>query len=250
MEIQNIRLLMTYREIMKQSKGFHQQLEEQLWNLQIERENYENDKLARIKANKFLQGDVVKINIGGTKTIAATKKVLCSVKGSVLEQMFSGIHKLHKINDEVFVDRDATTFEMVINYLRNGRKSWPEFASQTQQELFAQELKFWGIKDDTLDELKSARRFDPLLAKVLREVPGEVQDTPPHEEERGGEKIHYEALDTWKKNGPIKLSQLLKHTIVPVDTMLKFCQTEQNQIKMYGQGVKTKRKVRKGQDSI
>jgi len=55
----------------------------------------------------------------------------------------------------VFIDRDGKTFEKMLNYLRNERRLWPEFKSEGEVMLFQQELKYWGIKDETLIELRA-----------------------------------------------------------------------------------------------
>lgn len=38
------------------------------------------------------------------------RDVLRLVPGSTLEKMFSGLHELKKIDEEVFLDRDGRTF--------------------------------------------------------------------------------------------------------------------------------------------
>jgi predicted HAD superfamily hydrolase len=70
------------------------------------------------------------LNVGGTHNLMSSRKVLCSVPGSTLEKMFSGLHKLQKIDDRIFVDRDGHVFEKMLNYLRNDRNLWPEFKTQ------------------------------------------------------------------------------------------------------------------------
>ena len=57
-----------------------------------------------------LSGDVVHLNVGGTHHLTTERDVLTSVPDSVLARMFNGLHELKKINDEVFLDRDGTTF--------------------------------------------------------------------------------------------------------------------------------------------
>ena len=59
------------------------------------------------------------------------------------------MHPLKKINDEVFIDRDGKTFEMLINYLRNDRDVFPEFVDKNTQNMFMKELHYWGIENDT-----------------------------------------------------------------------------------------------------
>lgn len=59
--------------------------------------------------------------------------------------MFSDMHELKKLDDEVFLDRDGRTFETLINYLRNDRKVFPEFTEKNAENHFYKELHFWGI---------------------------------------------------------------------------------------------------------
>ena len=74
--------------------------------------------------------------------------------------MFSGLHALKRVDDEVFIDRDGTTFECLLNYLRNDRRIWPDFKTEHEDSLFQQELKYWGIKDDIPIERKIRERFN------------------------------------------------------------------------------------------
>lgn len=76
----------------------------------------------------YLSTDIIKMNVGGNKEIAASRKILCSMKDSALEKMFNGVHPLKYIDDgKVFIDRDSHYFGMLINYLRNNRRYWPAF---------------------------------------------------------------------------------------------------------------------------
>ena len=76
------------------------------------------------------------------------KDVLRSVQGSLLSKLFSDMHALKKTGDEVFIDRDGSTFETLINYLRNERKVFPEFNDKNDENNFYKELQFWGIDEE------------------------------------------------------------------------------------------------------
>ena len=76
-----------------------------------------------------MRKELVRLNIGGTHQMVASRQVLTSVKGSALEKLFSGVHKLQEVDGQVFVDREGKVFELMVNYLRNGRKVWPDFKS-------------------------------------------------------------------------------------------------------------------------
>ena len=91
--------------------------------------------------------------------------VLCSVKGSLLHKMFSGKHELKKDKSgKVYIDRDGNTFLLLVNYLRNERKSIPMFETFTQYCFFEKELEFWGMKYD-LERLRRKNKNDLILYK-------------------------------------------------------------------------------------
>ena len=71
--------------------------------------------------------------------------MLQSVPGSELYKMFSGMHDLKKKDEEIFLDRDGTAFETLVNYLRNERKVFPEFNDKNSENMFYKELHYWGI---------------------------------------------------------------------------------------------------------
>ena len=97
--------------------------------------------------------------------------------------MFSEMHELKKIDDEVFLDRDGRTFETLVNYLRNDRKVFPEFTDKNQENHFFKELHFWGIdshnrawQEQYLKKLDKSVRLDPKEHSF--ESPQEVQMEP------------------------------------------------------------------------
>lgn len=120
--------------------------------------------------------EVLNLNIGGTAQIMVTQKVLTSVPNSQLAKMFSGMHEVKKVEDSVFLDRDGKTFQTLINYLRNDRKIYPEFDNQNEQRLFVEELNFWGIKDDRLEESRLEKKFPQEIVDMLKIEPGEEID--------------------------------------------------------------------------
>ena len=109
-----------------------------------ERRIWEDEKEAIRKLVKY-DSEVVSLNVGGTVHMQTEKDVLRSVPGSLLSSLFSDMHKLKMIGDEVFIDRDGKTFESMINYLRNDRKVFPEFKDKNYENHFLKELHFWGI---------------------------------------------------------------------------------------------------------
>ena len=55
------------------------------------------------------------------------------------------MHELKKIDEEVFLDRDGTTFQHLVNYLRNDREVLPEFSDRNDELMFFKELDFWKV---------------------------------------------------------------------------------------------------------
>jgi len=65
--------------------------------------------------------DIIDINVGG-KHFTTSRSTLCSIKGSLLEAMFSGRWDIQKDKKgRYFIDRDPTYFEKILNYLREQR---------------------------------------------------------------------------------------------------------------------------------
>jgi hypothetical protein len=116
--------------------------------IQLERDAWEAEK-DEIKNIMKYDSEVVSLNVGGTVKIQTEKEVLCSVEGSTLSKLFSDMHELKKIDEEVFLDRDGETFKTLVNYLRNDRKVFPEFSEKNSENMFYKEMKFWGIYEDT-----------------------------------------------------------------------------------------------------
>lgn len=98
-----------------------------------ERRKWEADK-QEISGMVKLAGDVVALNVGGTHHMMTERDVLTSCPDSLLARMFNGLHELKKINEEVFLDRDGTTFQNLVNYLRNHRDHFPEFVDPHHQQ--------------------------------------------------------------------------------------------------------------------
>lgn len=85
----------------------------------------------------------MELNIEGTlKTV--DKSVLTKIKGSKLEQMFSGKHQLKKIGGAIYIDRDLIMFSHLISYLRNDLQIHDFEDKQTRYQ-FVLELKYWGL---------------------------------------------------------------------------------------------------------
>lgn len=104
-------------------------LNEKYASIKVERDEWEQEK-EEIRSLVRLDSEVIKLNVGGTHHLQTEKDVLRSVPGSTLAKMFSDMHELKKVDEEVFLDRDGRTFETLVNYLRNDRKVFPEFTEK------------------------------------------------------------------------------------------------------------------------
>jgi hypothetical protein len=113
-------------------------------SIKIEKDAWEVEK-EEIKALYRYESEIVSLNVGGTVQLKTEKDVLCSVPGSNLAKLFSDMHELKKIDEEVFLDRDGQTFETLVNYLRNDRKVFPEFTDKNSENMFYKEINYWGI---------------------------------------------------------------------------------------------------------
>jgi len=111
----------------------------------VERQNWECHKDV-IKDMVNLDSEVVSLNVGGTHHLKTERDVLRLCKGSLLEEMFNGMHTLKVIDNEYFLDRDGTTFLHLLNFLRNSREVLPEFTDHNDEIHFYKELQYWRIE--------------------------------------------------------------------------------------------------------
>ena len=144
-----------FRQQLQQVENSHQQdhltFQAQKADLQLAKTQFLNDKIAWETEIKMVRNisseddEIVQLNVSGvTEGFVVRKSLLCSVKNSALEAMFSGRHKLKTIDGKIFVDRDTDVFRMVISYLRNNQQ-YPKIEDQKLNKLFYMELEFWGL---------------------------------------------------------------------------------------------------------
>ena len=141
-------------------------MNEKYASIKIERDIWEAEK-EEIRGLVKIDSEIVSLNIGGTHHLQTEKDVLKSVPDSTLSKMFSDMHELKKVDDEVFLDRDGTTFEALVNYLRNDRKVSPEFTDKNAENHFYKEMHYWGIdrqhrgwQEEYLKRLDRTAHFD------------------------------------------------------------------------------------------
>ena len=90
----------------------------------------------------------VKLNVGGTK-FETTLSTLTRYPDSLLAAMFSGRHKVLPCDDGyIFIDRDGTHFQTILNCLRSGKLSVPSSvaaATELQCEMEYYQLPWRSI---------------------------------------------------------------------------------------------------------
>eukprot|EP00123_Amoebidium_parasiticum_P006979 comp17793_c1_seq1/m.17856 comp17793_c1_seq1/g.17856 ORF comp17793_c1_seq1/g.17856 comp17793_c1_seq1/m.17856 type:complete len:516 (-) comp17793_c1_seq1:120-1667(-) len=138
--------------------GLVLQLAEEADRLQAERERLSAERsvleawrqqLAKeasfVAENSFSPEDIVTLNVGG-RIFQTTQKTLCKIKGSMLAAWFSGRHTLVRDgNGHVFIDRDPNMFEIVLGYLRDGRKMHLDLTDEAKMEHLANEFDYFCI---------------------------------------------------------------------------------------------------------
>ena len=127
------------------------------------------------------------------------------------------MHQLKRVDDNIFLDRDSKTFQALISYLRNDRKVYPQFQDTNDQRMFQEELNFWGIKDDRLDELKLSAKFPARIVEMIQQEPGSDLNSKVD--------VSDVVKQTWNLLGPLRLTELIKNSVDTVDFNLDFGQT-------------------------
>ena len=90
--------------------------------------------------------EVVKFNISGTHEAQVMIATLNQEKNSFLGKMFMSGENFKPLIQEdgrIFIDRDGESFMHVINYLRDGKKTLPEFRGMRERKMFFKELSYW-----------------------------------------------------------------------------------------------------------
>lgn len=96
----------------------------------LSRKDWDEEKALIAQRSKRLGTEFLSLDVGG-KHLKVSRGTVTSVKGSLMEKMFSGRHELKlrpNADGSGFVlDRDGRLFENVINYLRTDRSVYPQF---------------------------------------------------------------------------------------------------------------------------
>ena len=144
-------------------------LNDKFYMIQKEKDDWELEK-EEIKKLHKIDAEIVSLNVGGRAHIHTAKEVLTSVEGSKLAALFSEMHELKKVDDEIFLDRDGSTFETLVNYLRNDRKIFPEFIEKNSENMFFKELQYWGIDQGLDSHLKGLSLAEKNETKSYKPV--------------------------------------------------------------------------------
>jgi len=114
------------------------------------------------------QDELVELNVGGTYKFTTTKKLLTLAKGSLLEQTFSGVHKLKVKDGSIFLDRDGDIFKIMMNMLRSEGSLIPKNLDPYTKELLDAELKYWKVEPQ---KLQLEYKLNPKLLELLNSEP-------------------------------------------------------------------------------
>ena len=94
-----------------------------LLNFEIEKKIYK-DNCAKahwlFESTKNNNDKLIDLDVGGTEKIITILKTLTKFPKSALGAMFSGKFHLKTVNKRIFIDRDASAFIYLLQYLRNG----------------------------------------------------------------------------------------------------------------------------------
>jgi len=100
--------------------------------------------------------------------------------------------------------------------LRNDRKVYPEFDSSNDQRLFTEELNFWGIKDDRLEERRLEQKFPNEIVEMLKIEPGDEIDFSDKND------VQDVVRQTWHMLGPLRLIDIVKNSTDEIDSSLQY----------------------------
>ena len=124
--------------------------------------------------------------------------------GSSLEAMFSGRHMILQENGQVMVDRDPKAFKWLIYYLEY-KDRMPMIENKFDREMFELELDFWCIEPLTFSVVPLSI-YENKLQDLLDQDPKQVTA---------------EALQTFRKIGPLDLRQFIFENQIEIDESLR-----------------------------
>ena len=90
---------------------------------------------------------ILNLNVGGDDRISISQDSLLKYPDSFIAKFFSDQNLNKREDGKVNIDREPEIFKMVLTFLKTGM-GYRKFTSQQQKELYLQEIKFWGLKDE------------------------------------------------------------------------------------------------------
>lgn len=100
-------------------------------------------------------GQIIKLNVGG-QTFLTRRETLLRIKNSWFYTHFATENKLPKVGDSYFIDRDPTSFKVVLEYLRDPHKVNLPTKRETLKDLY-KEATYYGLAD-LLARVKGAHK--------------------------------------------------------------------------------------------
>jgi len=120
------------------------ELDQRIRQLEDDRRKLEEEKRV-MKEYVGKVDEIVEINVGGQR-FTTTRTTLTSIKGSMLESMFSGRWTIQTDKTGAyFIDRDPKFFGLILNFLRD--PSIDIQMDEYQMKLFRKEVEFYGLTD-------------------------------------------------------------------------------------------------------
>jgi len=92
-----------------------------------------------------LHSNRVLLDIGGS-LFSTTTETLTKIPDSMIARMFSGRFPIH-VNDDgrIFIDRDGTHFQYILNFLRDPERNAPKIKEKTTLEELRIECEYFGL---------------------------------------------------------------------------------------------------------
>mmetsp|Transcript_7923 Transcript_7923/g.13296 ORF Transcript_7923/g.13296 Transcript_7923/m.13296 type:complete len:360 (-) Transcript_7923:16-1095(-) len=166
----------------------------------------------QIQKDNPATNDIIKLSIGG-KEMVVGRNLLRSVPGSHLADFFSGQYPVQQYNDAIFLDRDTESFRFLINFLRSGRNLEVNSTDQIQNQIFLDELKYWGIKSKKEEqEMKRLEAKIPKIVDILTKTPSVSQFTKLNETG--------DYYKRWRELGPLSVHEINRHSPINLSTDL------------------------------
>merc|ERR1719336_129693 len=98
---------------------------------------------------------IIKLNVGG-QTFLTRRETLIRIKNSWFHTHFANQTKLPKVGDSYFIDRDPSSFKVVLEYLRDPHKVNLPTKRETLKDLY-KEATYYGLAD-LLVQIKGAHK--------------------------------------------------------------------------------------------